>query len=657
MKKQVKELLRNEILIIPLLATILTLILTWPLALHLNSYFPQSGDGMLQTWIMWYNQQALLSGILFDHTAYFNAPQYYPLPYTLAYADHRILLTFLFAPIYWMTYNLSLAANIVALSLFVATFSSSYYVCKKLTKNIQASIIGAFIFTFNPITFAHFQVGHNNLLTKCFLPLVFYFSYRWVTTPTWKNSFYFFLFFTLNALSTAYFEIFSLLSLPVFLIPFVIAKSIKINFRRLFRTMVLGVFFLPILWYFNMPYLQFSRLEGITRSISESIFFSAQPIDLISSLPINLVYGPFVHNLHSTNPSQLPGGIEFYFGHTLSFNLIPLFLAIIGIKFMKKTWKTKEQKYLFIGLVSLFIFSFVMMFGPYWANQTELRLPYYYLYTHLPLLQGIRAPGRFEFITYFPFALFAAYGMVQVLKTYKTQGMTIFFVFLVLLLLENYNFTNYQNKSHVYEQASTYHGNKAIHNILDGTRVIHFPHAEPYSDGVGASGYLMWSTFFNTTTMNGNSGYQPPEVLQFLRQIDLSQQEDLKALQAVGIQNIIVHKDRLSKVQQLNLKTIPEQARMYDDAQISIISLNKLPFYTTGCDRSTLDYTVVSSQDSEPFKTTQELISITNKSNCYVVSRYHERYEPVRIPFVIYPNASFTLQRQQPKKAIIPQAE
>ncbi|MGH7204010.1 MAG: hypothetical protein ACREHC_06200 [Candidatus Levyibacteriota bacterium] len=593
----------------------LTLITTWPLIFHLTTYLPNGGDNVVETWILWYDQYALSIGRIFNQTLYFNGPQFYPLPYTIAYSDNLFLLSFVFAPFYWLVQNIPLWINSITLSTFIFCFCTSYYVLRKVSHNSYASIIGAFVFTFNPITFAHFEPGHINLLSKYFFPVEFYFAYRAMTKPSWKNVCLFFLFFTLNALSSIYFAIFTILSLPLFFLPTFLERVFKRDgtyFKKLLFYSLSGLLFLLFLMYFMMPYLQFSTKENVVRTINESIYYSAQPIDFVASLPINFIYGPWVRYLDRSS---------FYYGHTLSLDLVPVILACFGLLFLfNQRRKIKEIRSI-LGLFLVALFSLIMMFGPFWD---QVKLPYYYLYTYLPLplLQSIRAPARFEFLFYMPFALCAAFGMLFLLKNIKTQAFMITGVILFLLIIENLNSNAYNEKNTALLQIANYNANTHVHAILDKKIMLNYPILDPNQDKTAAN-YLLWGMFFHASIMNGNTGYLPPDLLDFLGKFDLSQKKDLDALKAIGVQNILIHKDKLTTPLQLK-----KYANMliYDDDTIAILDVTRFQSSTRYCTKQDLQYSITTPAkiiDSEPMS---YIVTIKNNNDCYVVNKYNDRY-------------------------------
>src|SRR3989338_374374 len=98
--------------VVILLGFILTSIFTWPFLPNLNTLYADLGDYPLVGWILAYNVDSILSGRIFDQLSYFNASQFYPWPYSLAYSEHMFIPSLIFLPIYLLSNTLFLASII-----------------------------------------------------------------------------------------------------------------------------------------------------------------------------------------------------------------------------------------------------------------------------------------------------------------------------------------------------------------------------------------------------------------------------------------------------------------------------------------------------------------------------------------------------------------
>ena len=146
----------------------------------------------------------------------------------------------------------------------------------------------------------------------------------------------------------------------------------------------------------------------------------AIPIDYMSVLPTSFI-APYLPN--NTNE------------HVLFPTLTLLFLAIFGIAL-----SLKKNKYM-VGLsVALMVMSVTLSFGDQQGfslgsySTGTLRLPYYYLYTYLPIFQIIRVPARFAIFVILSLSMLSAFGIKELIK--RKYGTWIIGAFFCIFLLE-----------------------------------------------------------------------------------------------------------------------------------------------------------------------------------------------------------------------------
>ena len=176
-----------------IIAFILTTILTWPLAINVDRFY-ESGDYSLNGWILIHMQKSILSGKIFNQISLFNPGQFYPLPYTLAFSNHLFIPSLLFIPFYLITQNLAVSVNLLMFFSFIFTFITCFLFINYFLKKYFVSLVGATIFSFNPITMS--SISKLQLMNKYFLPLVFLFFYKFLEHPSYKKwIFLFFIFY------------------------------------------------------------------------------------------------------------------------------------------------------------------------------------------------------------------------------------------------------------------------------------------------------------------------------------------------------------------------------------------------------------------------------------------------------------------------------
>lgn len=619
----------KRLILLIVLGLLLTIILTWPLLSNLTSYYPDYGDYPFNGAQLWYNQDSLKSGRIFNQSEYLKGYQFYPQPYSFAFANNAFIPSLIFTPIYFLSGQIPFSVNTYAMLTLVFSFLTAFYTIHYFVKNTWASFIGAFIFAFNPTTFIRFP-QHLDVLGKFFLPLVFLYAYQFFEKPNFKRGFLFSLFFSLNALTVTYYQIFSLIMLPIVAIPFLWSNLFKKRWVYLLDLAKYGAIFLvflPILVYFNFPYLEFSQKEGVVRSIDESAYFSARLNDYFAATPNNLIYGGWVKMMDNFRSPKDPNtGIFNYEEHTLFVGFLPVILFLIGFRIF---FRQKINKVYFLLLLVL---PFIFTFGPYiGGKESFLKLPFYFIYEWVPFFRGIRSPTRFEFVLLIPFALICAFGVKKLLEG-KSKRMLIFIpaLIVILLTLENITIKSFDEESKILSTIDQI--GKDNLDFLQDKVTLHLPIFTLENDQFGKnSAYLNWLTQTGERIINGNTSYLPPDQLMFLDQLKDSFNEKLiSKLIALGADYLIIHKDLLDSKQLESLSKEPffQKGVAFSNSNILIIDLSAYNLSPSLCvlERD-FDIKFGRVADDE----TSYALVLTNKGNCFLVSIYEDRYRQIDV--------------------------
>jgi hypothetical protein len=618
----------------------MTILVTWPFTRKVGTYYQDYNDYPLNGWILWYDSTAIKTGRIFHQQQYFDAPQMYPLPDTLCYSENMFVPSLFFSPIYWVTHDLVWSVNSFALLTLVLSFLSAYYCINYFVRDWRASLVGAAIYAFNPITLSSFPF-HIQLMNKYFLPPLFLFGYRYFKEPNWRDGFYFWLFFVLNGLSVIYFEVFAIVLLPFFLLPLILDRVSKkdwLYFWRVVKEGWTGVFLLPVLFYFYFPYLSFSKKEGIDRSLDVDRHYSARMISWLSSSTHNLIYGHFAREINrvwSLTVSVLPPH------HVLFLDLIPFFLCMLGLYFLffkKKADVFLNDPFLSVSFLVLMIFAAFFSFGPFFLGWNHsfgtFRLPFYYFYRISPALDGIRMPARFQYLFYLPFSFFAACGAdfifkISIKKTLFAES--VLMLILAFILLENYNFRAFHSRSYILRYLTQQ--KKKQFAFLSHQIVFHYP---TFPQVVGGyfyreAVYLNWQTALGGTMINGFSGYSPPDWMKLMHRFRRSLgRQSLRELRVLGVNYVIIHKNLmpLSSFKALWIQhgELYKRGLIYHGLNTLVLSLKRYHFHYHHCDfpEGFLDKGIrVYALNGMP---SYYRLILQNTGNCYLTSPFNTRY-------------------------------
>lgn len=118
--------------------TLLTIVLTWPVAPLFGQAINAFGDVVVQMTTMTWDAHALAT----NPFGLFDAPFFYPYAHTNAYSEHLVGETLVALPILWLTGNPAPAHNFNFLLSFVLTGYATYLLVRDLTGNRIAAVAG-----------------------------------------------------------------------------------------------------------------------------------------------------------------------------------------------------------------------------------------------------------------------------------------------------------------------------------------------------------------------------------------------------------------------------------------------------------------------------------------------------------------------------------
>ncbi|MSO56886.1 MAG: hypothetical protein EXQ55_08205 [Acidobacteria bacterium] len=155
----------------------LTIGLTFPLILQIGSVLPNdAGDPALNTWILWWNAQA----VPFT-TAWWNAPAFYPAPGMLSFSENLLGLSLISTPLHWLGAGPQAAYNIVFLLTFPLSAIGAYLLTLALTKRRDAAFLAGVLFGFAPYRIAH--LPHIQSLASFPMPFALLGLHRYLRDP------------------------------------------------------------------------------------------------------------------------------------------------------------------------------------------------------------------------------------------------------------------------------------------------------------------------------------------------------------------------------------------------------------------------------------------------------------------------------------------
>jgi len=482
------------------LFTLLTVVMTWPMARVLGSRSVEHHDVFFNVWRLAWIQHALAtSSVLFDGN------QFYPERQVLAYSDAMLVEGLIAAPLFAAGLKPLLIHNLMLLGAIAASGVGMFTLARYLSRSTGAAIVAGLVFAFAPYRFGH--IMHMELQWTMWIPWAFWAMQRTLDTGQLRFGLLTGAFLALQIGSSIYYGIFLAILLTV-------AGAVQlVRVAPSQRLKTIGVFAAGALVAasvaipYSKPYRDATARVGI-RAIPEILMHSAKPSDYLLVSEGNLLYGP----AHAA-----PAELALFPGY------VALVLALVAVVAIRP---------------SAVMFSYVI--GLLLAFDLSLGLNgivYPVLHEHVGVFKGLRAPARASIFFLMFLAALAARGCAVALRPLPVMArMGAIAAIGAVALLEYWV---------VPLRLWPYPERPALYAFLarqpDGI-VAEFP--VPRVDLLPGhdARYIYMSIFHWKRLVNGYSGYYPPSYLARLERLaTFPDAGSIAQLRADGVRYVIVH--------------------------------------------------------------------------------------------------------------------
>ena len=362
---------------------------TWPLAtdpVHLGRL--DNDDTAFNTWVIaWVAHQ-----LPRDPVHLFDAPIFYPEHDTLAYSEHMFVEAVLGAPLQWVGVSPVLVFNLL---IWLGMALSGFAMClliERWTGSVAAGLVAGCLYAFNAhllTRFAHLQAMHTE-----FLPGVLFAFDRLLQKPGRPVAVVFGALFVLQALCSNYTMVLLATALLAALI--VRPEPWRRDSARVWLTLAAAAAAAAlVLLPFLLPYERI-RTERHLAPLDEVQLYSATWRDYLTTAG-RLHLKLWASSFFGDRTSLFPGIV----GSVLTAAAVASGLA----------WRdARARMALAFGIV-----GFALSFGP--------ALPgYAWLYTHIPLLQGIRAAARWGYLLLIAVAILSGFAVAEISRRFRDRS-------------------------------------------------------------------------------------------------------------------------------------------------------------------------------------------------------------------------------------------
>jgi hypothetical protein len=513
------------------LFTLLTVVMTWPLARVLGTRSVEHHDVLFNIWRLAWVQHALAT----TPSTLFDANQFYPERHVLAYSDAMLVEGLIAAPLFAAGMRPLLIHNLMLLGAMAASGIGMFTLARYLSRSTGAAIIAGLVFAFAPYRFGH--IMHMELQWAMWIPWAFWAMQRTLETGRLKFGLLTGAFMALQIGSSIYYGIFLVILLTVAGAVQLVRVAPSQRMKTIGGLAAGAVIAASVAVPYSKPYRDATGRVGI-RSIPEILMHSAKPSNYLLVSKGNFLYGPA--NAWSEELALFPG-------------FVPLVLAGVALVLIRPS--TVMFSYA-IGLLLAFDLSLGLN-----------GVVYPLLHEFVGVFKGLRAPARASiFFLMFLAALAARGGAVLLRPLPVLARMGAVMAIGAAVLLEYWV---------VPLRLWPYPDRPPLYSFLarqpDGI-VAEFPVPRIELLPAHEARYAYMSIFHWKRLVNGYSGYYPPSyIARMTRLATFPDAGSLAQLRADGVRYVIVHEgsyihpgESAHIVTALAREGLKPMARLYD---------------------------------------------------------------------------------------------
>src|SRR5258706_3004633 len=269
--------------------------MTWPLARNLSSAVANTGDPLINIWILDWDWYATLHPPL----SLFQANAFYPATYALAFSENLYGIALFLFPLRALGVGPVAAMNVAMLLGFALCGFAAYLLGWYVTRSTAAGIAAGVFYAVVPFRFGH--LSQVQYVWGWPLPLLLLALLHYARQPTRRNAALFALAFVLNGLANVHALLFGSVAIAL------TALILRPRWRPLMlATAVTMLVLLP----FMVPYWRASKLYGMQRSAEETMHYSAVPGDWLRVPQESRTYARWLDNpTYEAERKLFPGAL------------------------------------------------------------------------------------------------------------------------------------------------------------------------------------------------------------------------------------------------------------------------------------------------------------------------------------------------------------
>jgi hypothetical protein len=369
---------------------LLSIIWTWPVAANLTSRIPHdSGDPVLNIWILWWNAQA---APLTER--WWNPPMMWPMPGAMALSEHLLGLSVLATPLQLAGADAVTAYNVCLLLTYALSGFFTFLLVRHLTGSSLAGLCAGLAFGFSPYRAG--QLSHIQVLASHWMPLALLGMHAYISTARRSWLVVFGVSWLLQALSNGYYLLFFPVLIGLWLLWFVDWRDApRRGFALIGAWTISSLPLAPIL----LKYYAVHSALGLRRTVPEIREFSAVPASFVHPAPMMRFW-----------PEGPAANFELY----LFPGLTVVMLAVAALVYMaiRRGADSSRSAVAFYAGSTLLIAALALGPGGTGSEPASLWRPFSWL-LWLPGFNGVRVSARFAMMAILCLAITAGIGVTR----------------------------------------------------------------------------------------------------------------------------------------------------------------------------------------------------------------------------------------------------
>jgi hypothetical protein len=273
---------------------IFTIVLTWPVAVRLDTATSDLGDPLLNTWILDWD----LYSITTSPAHIYDANIFYPAKYPLAYSENIFGIALVALPFYFFGFTPLAVYNIAFLLGFAFCGYGAFVLGRVLTRSTAAGLVAGILYSF--VNFRTDHLAHIQFVWGGWMPMMLAALFHYWRRPTTRNAVLLAICVLMNGLTNIHQFLFGTTAI-VFSIALLAILSTRFKWRTLtgaaLATVIALAFMVPLL----LPYKHVSEMYGMVRDRGAALWGSATWTDWLSANGRNRAYGEI------TDPKNIQG--------------------------------------------------------------------------------------------------------------------------------------------------------------------------------------------------------------------------------------------------------------------------------------------------------------------------------------------------------------